>query len=176
MTRCGRSTAPPPSHAKKSENHVFVHTSHTTYTTRTTLSRLVSSRLVSSPLLSSHIHLFRNLLKITFANMSVGKARPCEQDTRMPINITAQKNFITLLFACFLLSDVVACSLLVGCWLYVCCMFRSEFGLVGWSSQPNTDASCQMYLHIHQTPRWTTHKKKRRQRESRVNSGVEKVQ
>ena len=127
MTRCGRSTAPPPSHAKTRENHVLVHTRHTTYTTRTT-HRLVSSRLVSSRLVpslpfpslpfSSAI-----LLKLTFANMSVGLARPCEQDTRMPTNNTAQKNFITVLFVCFLLADVVACSVLVGCWLYVCCMF-----------------------------------------------------
>ena len=70
MTRCGRSTAPPPSHAKTktSENHVLVHTGHTTYTTRTTLSCLVLSRLVSSLfsslLFKPHIHLFRNLVEI----------------------------------------------------------------------------------------------------------------
>ena len=63
--------------------------------------------------------------------------------------------------------------LLVVCLLYVCC----EFGLVGWLSQPNTDANCQLCLHIHQTPRWTTHKKKDDVNgESRVNNGVEKVQ
>ena len=60
MTRCRKSTTPPPSHAKKSENHVLVYTSHTTYTTRTTLSYLVLSCLVSSRLFSllfsSHIY------------------------------------------------------------------------------------------------------------------------
>ena len=91
------------------------------------------------------------------------------RDHTRPQSARHRKNFITLLFVSVLLADVVACSLLVVC-LYVC----SEFGLVGWLSQPNTDASCQLHLHIHQTPRWTTHKKRRRQRGSRVNSGVEK--
>ena len=100
------------------------HKPHNTHhTDHTLLSLLVSSRLVfllfSSRLISISSAI---LLKLIFANISVGKARPCEQDTRMPINITAQKNFITLLFVC-LLADVVACSLLVGCCLYVCCMF-----------------------------------------------------
>ena len=99
------------------------------------LSRLVTSLL--SSLLFSYISISSAiLLKLTFANMSVGKARPCEQDTRMPINITAQKNFITLLSVCFLLADVVACSLLVGCRLYVCCMFAVTLGwLVGCHSR-----------------------------------------
>ena len=159
MTRCGKSTAPPPSHAKTRGNHALVHTRHTTYTTRTT-HRLVSvsSRLFSLLFLFSISSAI--MLKLTFANMSVGLARPCEQETRMPTNITAQKNFITLLLVCFLLADVVACSLLVGCWLYVRCMFAVSLDwLVGWLSQPNTDANCQLCLHIQQTPRWTTHKK-----------------
>ena len=128
---------------KTRENHVHVHTGHTTYTTRTTLSCLVLSLLFSSHISSAIF------LKLTFANMSVGKARPCEQDTGMPINITAQKNFITLLFVCFLLADVVACSLLVGCWLYVCCMFAVSLGwLVGCHSRTRMRAVSWIFTFI----------------------------
>ena len=109
--------------------HNIHHTDHTLLSCL--VSSLFSSFLFSYISISSAI-----LLKLTFANMSVGKARPCEQDTRMPINITAQKNFITLLSVGFLLADVVACSLLVGCWLYVCCMFAVTLGwLVGCHSR-----------------------------------------
>ena len=121
---------------KKWKSCTCAHKPHNIHhTDRTLLSCLVSS--LFSSLLFSYISISSAiLLKLTFANMSVGKARPCEQDTRMPINITAQKNFITLLSVCFLLSDVVACSLLVGCWLYVCCMFAVTLGwLVGCHSR-----------------------------------------
>ena len=137
MTRCGRSTAPPPPpHAKKVKimHYATQHTPHGPHSL--ILSCLVSS--LFSFLLFSYIYPISSaiLLKLTFANMSVGKARPCEQDTRMPINITAQENFITLLSVCFLLADVFACSLLVGCWLYVCCMFAVSLGwLVGCHSR-----------------------------------------
>ena len=156
-----------------SENHVLVHTSHTTYTTRTTLSCLVSSLLFSSlPLLISISSAI--LLKLTFANMSVGKARPCEQDTRMPINITAQKNFITLLFVCFFrLADVVACSLLVGCWLLV---FVVWFAVsLGWLVV-TAEHGCELSAVSSHSPNTALDntQKRRRQRESRVNSGVEK--
>ena len=118
MTCCGRSTAPPPSHAEKHVKIMYLctHTPHNIHHTDHTPSRLVSS-LFSSLLFSSHIHLSSAiLLKLTFANMSVGLARPCEQDTRMPTNITAHEKLhypVVGVFVC-LLADVVACSLLVG--------------------------------------------------------------
>ena len=60
-----------------------------------------------------------------------------------------------LFISCWQMLLPVCCWSAVGCMFFVC---LCEFGLVGWLSQPNTDANCQLCLHIHQTPRWTTHK------------------
>ena len=113
---------------KTREDHVLVHTRHTTDTTRTT------HRLVSSP-------------------------------------------------------DVVACSLLVGCWLCVCCMLAVSLDwLVGCHRRTRMrTVSCAVTLTKHRAGQHTKtetgdseelnsegSEKRRRQRESRVNSGVEK--
>ena len=92
---------------------------------------------------SSHIS-SAILLKLTFANMSVGPARPYEQDTRMPINITAQKNFITLLFVRLFPVGRCCCLFAVGRLLVVCLLnVRCEFGLVGCQSRTRMRAvSC----------------------------------
>ena len=86
-------------------------------------SLLFSSLLFSSLLFSSLLISISSaiLLKLTFANISVGKSRPCEQDTRMSINITAQKNIITLLFVCLFvcLFVLVWFGLVFGFWFLV---------------------------------------------------------
>ena len=82
---------------KTSENHVLVHTRHTTYTTRTT-HRLVSSRLVSSRHLSSPTCPLDLL------------------DTRMPTS----RHRKTLLPCCLFVSCPVRCWSAVGCMFVVC--------------------------------------------------------
>ena len=124
---------------------------------------MLSSRLVSSLLISISSAI---LLKLTFANMFVGKARPCEQDTRMPINISAQKNFITLLFVCCLLADVVACSLLVGCWLNVCCMLAVSFGF-GWLVV-TAEHGCELSAVCSHSPNTALDNTQKRRRQRRV--------
>ena len=83
---------------------------------------------------------------------------------------------MTLLFVCFLLADVVACSLLVGCWLYVCCMFAVSLDwLVGWLVV-TAEHACELSAVSSHSPNTALDntQKRRRQRESDVNSGVEK--